>query len=58
VDARLNTAPSSDWARIENRPEVEPSLTSAAFNYRLSTAFLSAELAVGGAIVVKQKRNA
>ncbi|MBV8585895.1 MAG: hypothetical protein JO308_06380 [Verrucomicrobia bacterium] len=52
VDAMLNTAPSSDRARIENRPEVEPSLTSTALRYRLSAASFSAELA-GGAIVLK-----
>ena len=47
VDVMLNTAPSSDWASIENRPEVEPSLTSTALPYRLSTASFSAELADG-----------
>jgi len=52
VDAMLNPAPSSDRARIENCPEVEPSLASAAFRYRLSTASFSAELA-GGTIALK-----
>jgi hypothetical protein len=53
VDAMLNTAPSSHRARIEIRPEVEPSLTSTTFRYRLSIVYLSAELAAGGKIVLK-----